>query len=1289
MSEGPPPEIIHRPIARASSPSRAKSPVSSQSLRADAVPSAQPTTSRIQQATALDTSTVSSFSSVSPSPSPTLTNWKFGSNPSLHSFPVPSLSSMSTGSSTAATSATSTPRTPLYSDFPPHVSSRSQSHSSIPNASIGATPTIPSPVRPASPSYISSPSVLSDDPVRRASLHFTKRHFFSKRKARDTNSLHASLPVIIFLFSFLFVAFCSFCFMHTTTATDGIDCRMPYMTPTYQDIQGFNGSFTRFGSKYKMQLYREGGVDDKKLDPLNGVPVIFIPGNAGSFRQVRSLAAECSHQYHSMLLTKTHGNSRLGHLDFFTADFSEDLTAFSGQTMKDQADYLNEAISYILGLYQEAANEKNIPFAATPKSVILIGHSMGGMVARTMVMRPRYVPGSVTTILTLAAPHSLPPLTFDWELVRLYEDVNKYWSESFSQELTGRNPLAHISLISLAGGKLDQMIPPEHTSLNSMVPDTNGFTVFTSTIPNVWAGVDHQAIVWCDQVRRVLASTLLKITDTDGPTRTKSLLERMSIFRKMLLTGLEAPPRHQQQRQQKALVASPSRADKIQAVDTVLYSGGSHSTLVENGKSLRLAGTQTTFTSSYMFPINSENLNTSQFSLMTDRTIIPLPKKLSDETDKVDNDTEGGLSILACKYPVSLKSDSLLSQLGNLVSMDINMPDDTWNDMMLCHNLEEHVVVLPRSRDYWYNTNWPEYNHGRTNLSYLNFKLEDLSFYDHIIMVDDAATSDSGSVIASIEETSRINIVVRQGLWRLLLGRPLVAKLPKNMPFMVDVSFENVWSSLLAFTAQFGKKEDNAILDQSMQIFTPVIRQYVEELHESKYYVNVRAGTVVNVSVHGIAPYSPFTMAGEKYNNLHFQIWSDSINQDMVIKLRVDFVGTISRIALHYRSLLAIFPILVVFLNIKIQFDIHSSSGQFISFGDSMIIYFSEYLGPLLVFVSWLPWFLQLAFVRRVLYLIEPSLNLATGEGFTNAFAATKKNDFFLGLERTHFWILGPIFVAVASGICYASYLLFAFSISKISWIVLKFRSFSSNASQKQSRVHITNLGAVSSNVRSTRLTMSVLFSLGLLALFIPYQFAVVAICILLFYNTVKVQYQKDLLDAGLSFGNMHYFKSEEKREFLKYEAAFTDLKLASGDTFQENDRVQLDNLHYNTSNFLNYSMSILMLILWIIPTNLPVMIVWFHNVSVRWATIYHSYHNLLAFIPIFLLTERILAGEMIPQQRWFSQRLFTKLMLIYSCAYCLIFGPQRSYWLHHLVNFFAFWLLITYLEKHFSHTGR
>lgn len=40
-----------------------------------------------------------------------------------------------------------------------------------------------------------------------------------------------------------------------------------------------------------------------------------------------------------------------------------------------------------------------------PKNVILVGHSMGGFVARAAVIHPRLRKSAVETILTLSTPH--------------------------------------------------------------------------------------------------------------------------------------------------------------------------------------------------------------------------------------------------------------------------------------------------------------------------------------------------------------------------------------------------------------------------------------------------------------------------------------------------------------------------------------------------------------------------------------------------------------------------------------------------------------------------------------------------------------------------------------------------------------------------------------------------------------------------------------------------------------------------------------------------------------------
>lgn len=65
--------------------------------------------------------------------------------------------------------------------------------------------------------------------------------------------------------------------------------------------------------------------------------------------------------------------------------------------------------------------------------------------------------------------------------------------------------------------------------------------------------------------------------------------------------------------------------------------------------------------------------------------------------------------------------------------------------------------------------------------------------------------------------------------------------------------------------------------------------------------------------------------------------------------------------------------------------------------------------------------------------------------------------------------------------------------------------------------------------------------------------------------------------------------------------------------------------------NFYNYSHSILVLMLWILPINLPVLVVWVHNLAVHWLTPFASHHNVLSIMPFILLVETMTSGKMIP----------------------------------------------------------
>jgi pimeloyl-ACP methyl ester carboxylesterase len=268
--------------------------------------------------------------------------------------------------------------------------------------------------------------------------------------------------------------------------------------------------------------------------------VLFIPGNAGSYKQVRSLAAEAEYYFAQNILNDNdalQGGKR--GLDFFTVDFNEDFTAFHGQTLLDQAEYLNDAISYILALYHNPERSRRDSALPDPSSVILVGHSMGGVVARTMLTMSNYQTNSVNTIVTLSAPHARPPVSFDSQIVTTYKTINDYWRRSHSKEWGMDNPLWHVTLISIAGGGLDTIVPSDYSSLASLVPETHGFTVFTSTIPSVWTGMDHQAITWCDEFRKTVIRALFDVLDVSRPAQTKPRGERMRVFKRWFLTGLE------------------------------------------------------------------------------------------------------------------------------------------------------------------------------------------------------------------------------------------------------------------------------------------------------------------------------------------------------------------------------------------------------------------------------------------------------------------------------------------------------------------------------------------------------------------------------------------------------------------------------------------------------------------------------------------------------------------------------------------------------------------------------
>lgn len=71
-----------------------------------------------------------------------------------------------------------------------------------------------------------------------------------------------------------------------------------------------------------------------------------------------------------------------------------------------------------------------------PQSVVVVGHSMGGVVARALYTLPRFNPNLVSLIITQASPHLAPVLSFDPYLLGkenpdwcIDQTVELFWDE--------------------------------------------------------------------------------------------------------------------------------------------------------------------------------------------------------------------------------------------------------------------------------------------------------------------------------------------------------------------------------------------------------------------------------------------------------------------------------------------------------------------------------------------------------------------------------------------------------------------------------------------------------------------------------------------------------------------------------------------------------------------------------------------------------------------------------------------------------------------------------------------
>ncbi|KAK6913024.1 GPI inositol-deacylase PGAP1-like [Dillenia turbinata] len=234
-------------------------------------------------------------------------------------------------------------------------------------------------------------------------------------------------------------------------------------------------------------------------------------------------------------------------LDWFAVDLEGEHSAMDGRTLEEHTEYVVYAIHRILDKYKESHDARTREGAAVsanlPRSVILVGHSMGGFVARAAIVHPQLRKSAVETILTLSSPHQSPPVALQPSYGHYVSHVNRLWKKgyevqaSLSGHFLSEPVLSHVVVVSISGGVNDYQVRPMLESLDGIVPPTHGFMISSTSIKNVWLSMEHQVILWCNQLVVQVSHTLLSLIDSKSGQPFTSPRKRLAIFAKMLRSG--------------------------------------------------------------------------------------------------------------------------------------------------------------------------------------------------------------------------------------------------------------------------------------------------------------------------------------------------------------------------------------------------------------------------------------------------------------------------------------------------------------------------------------------------------------------------------------------------------------------------------------------------------------------------------------------------------------------------------------------------------------------------------
>ncbi len=1117
-----------------------------------------------------------------------------------------------------------------------------------------------------------------------------------KREPAYSIVLTSSSLLKVLAFSGIFMlALIALSFQQALQGSDSGSCRGVYMSPAYARVYGFDESHTRFASKYLLYLYREqgrdplpeendeindaSGIPDTDADPdsragnagfrLTGTPVLFIPGNAGSYKQVRSIAAKAAGLFYDNKEQIEALNGNVTSLDFFSADFNGDFTAFHGRTMLDQSEYLNDAVRFILSLYRYNENPA--------RSVILLGHSMGGVVARVMLTLPNYTKGSVNTIITLAAPHAAAPATFDKELLDLFTATDNYWRLGYSNmsiatkfdakmtssgqmlALEAHERLQDVTLLSITGGILDTTLPADYTVLTGLVPDSNGLTVATSGIPGVWTPMDHLAIVWCDQLREILAQTLLQVTDVSMRTIPRS--RRMSIFRqnfvesadplseesldsfpwfglKIDLKQLKDSARERSFQlplsKQKRSLGSPSihmfhlpetrRRDESGEINKSNGKSGGKGDCKGRGKN----GSSDRNRNSGRMKFNL--ISSIQPTRMDELSSGSAPAVLLCRTISEQAAQAGRTDRYAAIFDYTTHSTSQFVQLE-------------------CLDMQQAVRMIPRSYLDTKSTEESSIGGPSSPFYFLELTAGSLEGFNTVIIAEsDVSFGSDDFFLADLESEESTHVSLgRKSLWTLL-SRGYDLTLPSHRPLAIDIDVPSARSSLLTYNL------DIKYHKSPLERFSPLLSQSAGD--ETKWHINLGGQGHISARIMGVSPFVPYNRSS---THLRLKLFADTFAPDeiMDVYISIDWFKSLHNLVMQYRLAIVGLPVFVVAVVLFLQLRQYLTKGVFPSFSASLLQFCSpDILAPVLFFISVLSWLTSRPLVQTFLNMLDPvktpSRELMRAIGGPDL----ALDECFLGIGESSLWFYGPCALAIAVAMVSTLNFLVTLVCKAVILLCVRLRTLFLSP-----RINLTLHPG--SWVGNGRRTVAVILLMTLVLVYFPYQFAFVACYFTRMFVVLKSQVQAafGLLGQKSRAGGL------VKREMVKDEEQESK---SSVNPAPASSASALE-------NYKNFNLSLFLLMTWILPINIPVMVVWVHNFSVKWATPFSSHHNLLTVLPTVLLVQMNNSGCIFSPASVKSLKLVTSLVVLYLAFYSLLFGTRHLFLLHYLFNLLCAWFLV------------